>query len=296
MNQILKKFTNAWLAPLLLYKSADMKKRFIVLIDFSSYSKDLLLYAAEWAGSIGAELILVHKTYVLAPALADTESKQALAIAVTEEAVKKLETFGREILPDGAEFSVEVTEGKIEKFLPTLLKQAYEHLLFVGLKGTGLLKQLFIGSVALDIIEHFNEITVAIPKHINRFSHNRLMVAVSGKHAFNVLAFNNFLQFLDNDKTSIQFFYLAQQGEDIENVKNQLKMLTDLFADKFSTDFKVYQGEAPFEDIRKVINNKVDEILIVQKGSRLLSDQLFRKFLINELVYEGEIPLVVLPS
>lgn len=125
MKQILKKFTNAWLVPLLPHKSANMKKRFIVLIDFSSYSKDLLLYAADWAGSIGAELILVHKTYVLAPALTDTETKQALTLAVKEEAVKKLETFGREILPDGAEFSVEVTDGKIEKFLPTLLKQAY---------------------------------------------------------------------------------------------------------------------------------------------------------------------------
>lgn len=150
--------------------------------------------------------------------------------------------------------------------------------------------------MALDIIEHSNEITVAIPKHINRFSHNRLMVAVSGKHAFNVLAFTNFLQFLDNGKTSIQFFYLAQPGEEVEQVKNQLKTLTDLFAAKFSTDFKVYEGDDPFEDIRKVINNKVDEILLVQKGSRLLSDQLFRKFLINELVYEGETPLIVLPS
>ena len=44
-----------------------------------------------------------------------------------------------------------------------------------------------------------------------------------------------------------------------------------------------------------VINNKIDEMLIVQKGSRLLTDQLFRRFLINELVYEGQTPLIVLP-
>lgn len=36
-------------------------------------------------------------------------------------------------------------------------------------------------------------------------------------------------------------------------------------------------------------------MLVVQKGSRLLTDQLFRQFLINELVYEGQTPLIVLP-
>ncbi|MCU0385827.1 MAG: universal stress protein [Flavihumibacter sp.] len=273
-----------------------MKKRFIVLIDFSPYSKDILLYAADWARSIGAELVLVHKTYVLAPALADTESKQAMAIAAKEEAIKKLETFGKDLLLEETGFSVEVTDGTIENFLSALLSQAYEHLLFVGLKGTGLFKQLFIGSVALDIIELINEVVVAIPKHINRFSHENLMIAVSDKHAFNVLALNNFLQFLDKGKTQIQFFYLAQPYEKIENVEKQLKELTALFTTRFPTEYKIYEGESPFEDIRKVINNKVDEILIVQKGSRLLSDQLFRKFLINELVYEGETPLIVLPS
>lgn len=273
-----------------------MKKRFIVLIDFSSYSKDLLLYAADWARSIEAELVLVHKTFVISPALADAESKKAMALAAREEAAHKLETFASELVPPGTIYSVEVTDGALESFLSALLSQPFEHLLFVGLKGTGLLKQLFIGSVALDVIEHTNEVVVAIPKHINRFSHEKLMIAVSDKHAFNVLALNNFLQFLDNQKTRIQFFYLAQPYEKTGNMEKQLKELAALFSARFPTGYKIYEGESPFEDIRKVINNKVNEILIVQKGSRLFSDQLFRKFLINELVYEGETPLIVLPS
>lgn len=273
-----------------------MKKRFIVLIDFSSYSKDLLLYAADWCRSIEAELVLVHKTYVMAPALADTESKQAMAQVAREDAINKLEAFASELLPSGIVYTVEVTDGPLENFLFILLSQPYEHLVLVGLKGTGIFKQLFIGSVALDVIEHINEVVVAIPKHINRFSHDKLMIAVSDKHVFNVLALNNFLQFLDNERTWIQFFYLAQPYENTDTIEKQLKDLTALFANRFPAEYKIYKGESPFEDIRKVINNKIDEILIVQKGSRLLSDQLFRKFLINELVYEGETPLIVLPA
>ncbi|MNE57231.1 hypothetical protein D3C80_1521830 [compost metagenome] len=68
-----------------------------------------------------------------------------------------------------------------------------------------------------------------------------------------------------------------------------------MFSDRFNTDFAIYEGNNPFDDIKKIINNKNDEMLIVQKGSRHLTDQLFRKFLINELVYEGQTPLIVLP-
>jgi len=74
-----------------------------------------------------------------------------------------------------------------------------------------------------------------------------------------------------------------------------LRELCAMFVDRFNTDFAIYEGNNPFEDIKKVINNKIDELLIVQKGSRLLTDQLFRRFLINELVYEGQTPMIVLP-
>lgn len=54
---------------------------------------------------------------------------------------------------------------------------------------------------------------------------------------------------------------------------------------------RIYEGS----NIKDVINSKVDELLVVQKGSRLFSDHLFRKFMINELVYEGQTPMIVLP-
>src|SRR5690606_10811382 len=106
---------------------------------------------------------------------------------------------------------------------------------------------------------------------------------------------NKFFNFIDSQNTSITFFYLAKPKEKTKNIAKQLSDLTLLFADRFDTNFEIYEGSNPFEDIKILINNKIDEILIVQKGSRFLNDQLFRRFLINELVYEGQTPLIVLP-
>ena len=48
--------------------------------------------------------------------------------------------------------------------------------------------------------------------------------------------------------------------EKTKNVEKYLADLTLLFADRYKTDFVVYEGNNAFEDIKKVINNKIDEI------------------------------------
>jgi hypothetical protein len=147
--------------------------------------------------------------------------------------------------------------------------------------------------VALQVIDSTNNIVVAMPAEINKFSHKHIFVAVTDKHPLNILELNNFLKFIDIK--NITFFYLSKPNETTTGIEKQLGDLAAQFSEEFYTDFAVYEGNNPFEDIQKVINNKTSELLVVQKGSRLLTDQLFRQFLINKLVYEGQTPLVVLP-
>lgn len=268
-----------------------MKKRFIILIDFSAYSTNLLKYAYDWSRHINAELLLLHQTIVVAPALADYESKASITQITNIEALKKLKNLAREILPPGAKAQYNVSEVHLQLSLPKLLSEPFEHLVFVGLKGTGLLKKLFIGSTALQVIEHTNNIVVAMPKEIDKFNPEKIFVAVSGKHPFNIIALDNFLGFVEASARDITFFYLAQPNEDKSDIEKQLASLAQLCSGRFNTQYRIYEGSS----IKDVINNTVDELLVVQKGSRLFADHLFRKFMINELVYEGQTPMIVLP-
>ncbi len=271
-----------------------MKKRFIILIDFSEYSGNLIKYAYDWSIRVNAELLLVHQTVILFPALTDHESRASLTQRANEEALQRLKALA-DIIPESAKISYLVSESHLQLTLHSLLAEPFENLIFVGLKGTGLLKQVFIGSVALQVIDSAKNIVVAITKDISHFSQERIFVAVTEKHPLNILALNNFFNFIDKEKTRITFFNLARPYEKTEQVEKQLKDLASLFGDRFETSYAIYEGSHSFTDIKKVINNKIDEILVVQKGSRLLTDLLFRKFLINELVYEGQTPLIVLP-
>lgn len=272
-----------------------MKKRFIILIDLSEYSGNLLKYACDWSKQVMAELLLVHHTIVVAPVFTDNESKTSLATHTNEEALHKLQALARETIPPSINVSFFVSETNLLLTLPRLLAEPYEHLIFVGLKGTGLLKKIFIGSIALQVIDNTNHTIVAMPKEICTFSHEKIFVAVTKKHPLNIVELNNFLKFIKKENTSITFFYLSKPNEKTKKMEKYLNDLSALFADRFTTSIALYEGSDPFSDVKEVINNKIDEILVVQKGSRLLTDQLFRKFLINELVYEGQTPLVVLP-
>lgn len=272
-----------------------MKKRFIILIDFSAYSSNLIKYACDWSKQVNSELLLIHQSILLAPGLTKNEGREQIVQHINEEALQKLKAFAKELIPPRIKVSFYVSESHLQIILSKLLAESFDNLIFTGIKGTGFLQKLFIGSVAIQVIDNTNNIIVAVPKEINAFSHQKIFVAVRKKRPINILELNKFLNFIDRDNTTITFFYLAKPKKKTKGIEKHLSELCTTFADRFNTNFAIYEGNTPYEDIKRVINNKIDELLIVQKGSRLLTDQLFRRFLINELVYEGQTPLVVLP-
>lgn len=272
-----------------------MQKRFILLIDFSEYSANLLKYAYSWSKEVNAEILLIHQTSTLvSPRLSEDIRNDTIKQNISE-AVDQLNEYSRSILHDATNIKCQVTYYHLNLYLKELLSEPYDNLVFVGLKGTGLLKQIFIGSIAVEIIENIDNVIVAIPKEVTRFSPKKLYVPVTDKYPLNISAFHKFLGCLGDGIEYINFFSLSKPDEHNEDNEKQLLELSNFFKNEYNTDYTVYEGKNTFENIKKVINNKTEEILVVQKGSRLLTDQLFRKFLINDLVYEGQTPLVVLP-
>lgn len=272
-----------------------MNKRFIVLVDFSEYSSNLIKYACDWSQEANAKILLLHQTHPFLPAFAEKEARDFIVREENDKALEKLKSLANELIPSAIEVAYYVSEIDFQKTLPDLLTEPFENLVFIGLKGTGILKKLFLGSVALRIIGNTENTVVAMPKGIDSFSHEKIFVAVGEKMPLNIEQFDNFLNFMDQKNTSITFFHLAKPNEDTNLIKEQLQRLSETYSPRFITDFAVYEANNRLDGIKGVINNKIDEILIVQKGSRFLTDQLFSRFLINELVYEGQTPLIVLP-
>ncbi|PKN70746.1 MAG: universal stress protein [Deltaproteobacteria bacterium HGW-Deltaproteobacteria-12] len=272
-----------------------MKNRFIILIDFSPYSEHLIEFAYTWSKSINAEMLLVHNTIVLLLALTPYESKIELTRIANAEALEKLKKYAESVLPKEASFKFLVSERHLVYQLRALLRGPYNNLVFLGLKGTGLLKKIFIGSEAVKVIDRIDNLIVAVPYKPDCCSHETVYVAVHKNYPLNIIEFNKFLNFGKNQISKIVFFSGLTPDDDLYYAEKYLRDLVDLYSDKYHVSYEKYEAESGFQDLKRVIAGKKNEFIVVQKGSKMFLDQMFRKLLINELVYEGNIPLVILP-
>lgn len=118
-----------------------MKKRFIILVDFSEYSSNLIKFASDWANQVNAELLVIHKTNILTPAMTDYNSKVDFIKHTNYETLEKLSDFVSGLLSPYIEVSYKVTEKSLIHTLTKLLSQPFDNLIFLGIKGTGLLKK-----------------------------------------------------------------------------------------------------------------------------------------------------------
>lgn len=272
-----------------------MKNRFIILVDLSSESEHLIQFAYNWNKDIGADMLLVYNTVIMLPVLTPYESKKKLIKIANQEALDKLRRLTETALPGVTSIGFYVSEKHLVTQLRTLLRGPFNNLVFLGLSKKGLLEQIFIGSEAVKVIDGIDNLIVAVPLNPECCSPETIHVAVQKSNPLNIIDFNKLLNFRKTSIKDIVFFSVLEPGDDWNDAEKYLRDLTGLYSDRYSAANEMYRTQGGFQDLKRIILNKKDEFIVVQRGSRVFLDQIFRKFLINELVYEGNIPLVILP-
>lgn len=272
-----------------------MEKRFIVLLDLGEHSAALLRYAYEWSQLANAALLLLHQTNIVVPGLSHAEYKQTLTNNGNEEALHDLKALVQNTLPPEAVVQYRVSSTHLLEQLEELLAAPFEQMIFAGAKTTGLIKRLFLGTRTVDIIEYTNTTLVVMPSDFSSFTHRHLWVAIAEKHAFNTNSFHQLLSLFPKNETSITFFSIAQKNENIFPIEQSLQTLSNQYSNTYTSGIAIYEGADTASDLQMIIQHPQQEILVMQKGTRDLTDIFFRKLLVNEVVYDGRTPLIILP-
>lgn len=273
-----------------------MDKRFIILIDFSEGSSNLIKYACHWNQQIDAALVLVHKMTVSMSPMTPNENKMEIIKQTHSKALNNIKELTKDIIPENTKVSYVVSEKDLTHILKELLDEDFDNLILVGLKHKKTVEKIVLGSTVVHLIDNIKNNIVAKPKDLDVSCKEKIFVAVSDKFPLNILALNNFLNFIKQDNTSITFFHISNHNGKEKEVTRILQELSDLFSARYKTDYRIYKSKKSVEDIKKIVNNVDNEILVVQRGTRFFTDKLFRKFLVNELIYEGNTPMMVLPE
>lgn len=273
-----------------------MDKRFIVLVDFSVNTAALLSYAHSWAGRIGASLLLVHRVEAISPMRAEEATRDMHATRLVLDATEQLEQLVHTFIPGFKAVTFKVVLDSLVSTVIGLLREPFNQLVLTGLKDSSRLRKVLIGSETLRLINHTEGILVAMPPAVTHFTPNRIYVAITTEFPFNDTAFEAALSFFGAGIEALTFFHLAATDEQSDAVARMLDALATRYGNRYPTETALYQGAHRMEQIKSVINSQIEEILVIQRGSRMWTDQLFRTFTVNELVHEGRTPLMVLPQ
>jgi hypothetical protein len=266
--------------------------RLIVLIDFSEHSNRLVDFAYRFADQFNARMLFVHQVPGFVPSMADPKSKNEIISIEIADAQNQLRTLtkDRNISDDAFHISP-------KPILITLqeLKTDYFHdWVLSGLKSSGVLKRIFIGSTTLSIVNESDALTLAIPLNNTVVTPQKLVVAVNEKYPLNALQFEHLLSVMLPYLSGLEFITVLSEDDNETAAHKYLRGLQERYA-AYPTEVFLSKGENKFEALKQHLQqNTVSTFLVLQQGSRSLQDQIFRKFMINELVYSGISPLIVL--
>lgn len=273
-----------------------MKKRIITLIDFSSYSENLLNFTDTLADITKADILLIHQIPGLVPALSDDNSRKEIIEIEKSEALKKLKELAREIISSQKNIKYLVTQKPLILILPEIGSYDSDDIVLAGLKGTGILKKIFLGSTISKIIDDLNLVTIAVPLKAKDFIPEKLIIGINYRYPLNKSGLDHLLRTLEGSVKELEFISVITPDDKENETLNYVHQLREDYRVKIpNTKYKIFSGKNAFEEIKNFMPRDNKTFLVLQKGSRSLNDQVFRKFIVNDLIYHGSVPLIILP-
>lgn len=273
-----------------------MKTRLVVLIDFSPYTAVVTEFAKKWNEILNTEILFIHKLNFPFPGLAIEEERENLIEFEKGKVISDLEAIIKSNFHDDKKVSYKIIEKGLINSLPTCLGNEYNDILFLGLKENGVLKKIFIGSTTLKIIEQINYTTITIPFEFKHFIPKSLTIALNIKYPLNKIAFNGLLKAVGSFIEKITFVSVITPKDNFKKNHDYLMKLTHEYNSIINSSFELVKGESVSNEIKEFINMNPETMLVVQKGTRSITDQLFRKFMINDLLSDSSIPIIIVPS
>ena len=136
-------------------------------------------------------------------------------------------------------------------------------------------------------------LTVTVPTDTKMNLPIKLLVGVHPNYPLNRKQLNTVLKALENNLEKIEFFTILKETEDEQPTKDYLLKIQSEYK-SIKSEIQIYRGDDATSALRDRMKQSHSSFLVLQQGSRSLTDKLFRKFTINELVYRAQTPLIVL--
>ncbi|MFD2035343.1 hypothetical protein ACFSKL_11100 [Belliella marina] len=270
--------------------------KLFVFIDFSDFQDTQVKIANDWCVNFGLKMILVHKVDLTLPSLTNADARLKIEYSLKREVFQKMEKLKNDFVNPSVDVSYEIIASPLVTYFKDESRVGQGDVFLLGLKGTGKLKQIFIGSTATRLIDEFNQLTITVPLKTKHHLPRKLIVGVHYLTPINEAELERLLILTNPVVDEVEFVTIVQSQSEMKDAESYLGLLKSKFGKSIPCIAMVFSGENAMQKLKDFSSPQETSFLVLQKGSRALVDRVFRKFMINEMVYDASIPLVILPS
>lgn len=265
------------------------ENRIIALIDLEETSSVLVSFVHKLSTELNAGVVFVHKLTGAKPSLAYQDVRYELERAEKADAWDSLNKFTRP-------FAFEDVQFKIGRFdFPSVLNQLksedFLDFVVVGIKESGLWKKLFLGTTILTVIDDTEFFALGVPLNQEEVISRRFSFICSSKNPFNTKHLELLVQSMKKLISTIKLIPLVFDKQHTDYLGELAGKLRD-YAPKVGIDIV----NEPLSGGCKLLNESQDTVIVIQQDVKALNDSVFQNTLIHEMVYDGCMPLIVVPK
>jgi nucleotide-binding universal stress UspA family protein len=271
-----------------------MMRRFIILVDFTETSFKLLSAASQMASGKDIELLVLHQALEPVPAVGESFDISEIKAGLREKSLAQLKQFVSDSISHNKNnVSCMVTTANLSEAVSELRASDVIDFVFAGVRSKNFLSKLFIGNTAIKMSDQTESIIISLTEEKSLSELNSLNIALTPKYPLNMAALQHLLSVVRPLINTIRFFSVVKPGENADAVKAFLTHAASEFSSEESV-CDVITGENVKEEIKNY-NSEYEGLIVLQKGTRNFRD-IFRKYMVDDLLSEGQHPVIVLPE
>ncbi|MBL4710619.1 MAG: universal stress protein [Flavobacteriales bacterium] len=264
--------------------------------DFSDNSDQAYPYALDIAYLLGATLTIFN-SYKL------PYSKSNLLVSMIdrmkEDSEKELNDLRDSALSQDKykNLSISITSrsGNFVSQIPKVAGEFNSDLIVMGTKGASSLKEMFIGSNTLEVIQITKIPVLTVPEKAQNRKVNKIAMAVDLKKITDPKQLSPLLEMAKICRASIEFVHVMHpdDNDSTQDRFNQI-MFLEKFASEIPSNINIITESDVIDGLSRYVETEKPDMLAMLSRKHTLFERLFTQSITNKLSFRSEIPLLIM--
>jgi nucleotide-binding universal stress UspA family protein len=216
-----------------------------------------------------------------------------------EDSINSLKKLKKETLAQEKYKNLKITTtsraGSFASLIPKVANEFHSDLIVMGTKGASSIKEMFIGTNTLDVIQRTKIPILTVPENAENRKVDKIAMAVDLQKIKNPEQLRPLLEMAKICRASIEFVHVMHPNEEdsTQDRFNQI-MFLEKFASEIESNINIITETDIIEGLSRYVETEKPDMLAMLSRKHTLFERLFTQSITNKLAFRSEIPLLVM--